>query len=232
MAIRRKQFFSAFSRSKLNFWSQLKRSCSPFFLYSQTSYWLGNQRTHEPGSALQRCLFHRVWNCMKSGFSVAMRTGASWVEAFFFSSWPRMRKEGSTWIVSSLLKLPKTTLWANKSCSLLPNWFFLAWATNVSARVNAQRLEREQKKKKENRGRVRGQKETFFLPPPLPVQFFCSRNRFAERLATQVRFFLVRVPVHWRTDGHNWGHCTKRTAVIPGVETISWQHATHAQQRS
>ena len=169
---------------------------------------------------------------MKSGFSVEMRTGASWAEAFF-SPWLRMRQEGSTWIVSSLLKLPKTTLWANKSCSLLSNWFFLAWVTNVSAPVNARPLEREQKKNRkiEEGGGDRG-KPSFSSPPPLPAQFFCSRNRFAERLATQARFFLVRVPVHWRTDGHNWGHCTKRTAVMPGVETISWQHATHTQQRS
>ena len=233
MAIRRKQFYSTFSRSKLNFWSQLKRSCSPFTLYSQTSYWLGNQRTHQPGSALQRCLFHRVWNCMKSGFSVAMRTGASWAEAFFFFlSKDEKRRLYLNRVKPFEVAQKKTTLWANKSFSLLSNWFFLAWVTNVSARVNARTLEREQKKKKENWGRGRGQKETFFLSPPSLPNFFCSRNRFAERLATQARFFLVRVPVHWRTDGHKWGHCTKRTAVMPGVETISWQHTTHAQQRS
>ena len=162
-----------------------------------------------------------------------MRTGASWAEAFFFF----LTKDEKRRLYLNRVKpfevaQKKTTLWANKSFSLLSNRFFLAWVTNVSARVNARTLEREQKKKKENWGRGRGQKETFFLSPPSLPNFFCSRNRFAERLATQARFFLVRVPVHWRTDGHKWGHCTKRTAVMPGVETISWQHATHAQQRS
>ena len=163
-----------------------------------------------------------------------MRTGTLSAEAFF-SSWPRMRKEGSTWIVSSLLKSPKPTFWASKSCSPLSNWFFLAWVANVSARVNAQTLEREQKKKKkieEAGGAGDRRKPSFSLSPPPPDQFFCSRNKFAETLATQARFFLVRVPVHWRTDGHNWALCTKRTVVLPGFETISRQHATHAQQRS
>ena len=170
---------------------------------------------------------------MKSGFSVAMRTGASWAEAFFFF----LTKDEKRRLYLNRVKpfevaQKKTTLWANKSCSLLSNWFFLAWVTNVSAPVNARPLEREQKKKNGKLRKGRGQRETFFLSPHLPAQFFCSRNRFAERLATQARFFLVRVPVHWRTDGHKWGLCTKRKAVMPGVETISWQHATHAQQRS
>ena len=170
---------------------------------------------------------------MKSGFSVAMRTGASWAEAFFFF----LTKDEKRRLYLNRVKpfevaQKKITLWANKSFSLLSNWFFLAWVTNVSARVNARTLEREQKKKRKIEEGGGDRKKPSFSPPPSLPNFFCSRNRFAERLATQARFFLVRVPVHWRTDGHKWGHCTKRTAVMPGVETISWQHTTHAQQRS
>ena len=179
LPIKRTQFFSTFSCPKLNFWSQLKRSCSPFTLYSQTSYWLGNQRTHEPGSALQRCLFHRVWNCMKSGFSVAMRTGPLLAETLSAI----LTKDDKRRLYLNHVKpfkSPKPTLWANKSCSLLSNWFFLAWVANVSARVNARTLERERG------GEGRGQKETFFLSPLLLPNFFAleigSRKGLLRRL--------------------------------------------------
>ena len=173
-----------------------------FSIYSvQSNLLLGNQRTHQPGSVLQRCLFHRVWNCMKSGFSVAMRTGTLWAETLSaFLTKDDKRRLYLNHVKP--LKSPKPTLWANKSCSLLSNWFFLAWVANVSARVDARTLEREPKKKIGGRGRGGDRRKPSFSPPPPPAQFFCSRNRFAERLTTQARFFLVRVPVHWRTDGH------------------------------
>ena len=137
-----------------------------------------------------------------------MRTGASWAETFFFF----LTKDEKTRLYLNRFKpfevaQKKTTLWANKSFSLLSNRFFLAWVTNVSARVNARTLEREQKIKRKIEEGGGDRRKPSFSPPPLPAQFFCSRNRFAERLATLARFFLVRVPVHWRTDGHKWGHC-------------------------
>ena len=63
---------------------------------------------------------------------------------------------------------------------------------------------------------------TFYsLPPsPSPPNFFALEIGPRKGLLRRLGFFLVRVPVHWRTDGHNWEHCTKRTAVMPGVETI------------
>ena len=110
---------------------------------------------------------------MKSGFSVAMRTGASWAEAFFFF----LTKDEKRRLYLNRVKpfevaQKKTTLWANKSFSLLSNRFFLAWVTNVSARVNARTLEREQKiKRKIEEGGGDRRKPSFSPPPSLPNFF-------------------------------------------------------------
>ena len=40
------------------------------------------------------------------------------------------------------------------------------------------------------------------------------------------------VSVYWWTYVHKRIRCTKRIVIRPGVETVSWQHAAHAQQRS
>ena len=45
-------------------------------------------------------------------------------------------------------------------------------------------------------------------------------------------FLGAQASVYWQTDGYNRACCTKRMAIRPGFETISQQHATHAQQRS
>ena len=157
--------------SKAKFLIATQRSCSPFTLYSQTSYWLGNQRTHEPRSALQRCLFHRVWNCMKSCFSVAMRTGTLWAETLFaFLTKDEKRRLYLNHVKP--LKSPKPTFWANKSCSLLSNWFFLAWVANASARVNARTLEREQKEKKNEGGGGEGTEGNLLSLPPSSCPIF------------------------------------------------------------
>ena len=45
-------------------------------------------------------------------------------------------------------------------------------------------------------------------------------------------FFESEPPFIDKTDGFNWARYTKRTAIRPGFETVSQQHAAHAQQRS
>ena len=136
---------------------------------------------------------------MKSGFSVAMRTGASWAEAFFFF----LTKDEKRRLYLNRVKpfevaQKKTTLWANKSFSLLSNWFFLAWVTNVFARVNARTLEREQKKKK-NWVRGRGlsyrqmyrkfKKVVLGLLAHVTPSFFVSRILRSEALVYNWYYF-------------------------------------------
>ena len=68
--------------------------------------------------------------CMKSGFPVAMRTGALWAETLFaFLTKDEKRRLYLNRVKP--LKSPKPSLWASKSCSLLSNWFFLAWVANL-----------------------------------------------------------------------------------------------------
>jgi len=35
-----------------------------------------------------------------------------------------------------------------------------------------------------------------------------------------------------KPDGYNWARWAKRTTIKPGLETVSQQHAAHAQKRS
>ena len=39
----------------------------------------------------------------------------------------------------------------------------------------------------------------------------------------------MQASVYLYTDGHNQAHYSKCTAMRPGLETISYQHAVHAQ---
>ena len=51
-------------------------------------------------------------------------------------------------------------------------------------------------------------------------------------LSRQTGFSSLSLQLIDKTDGFNWARYTKLTAIRPGFETVSQQHAAHAQQRS